>query len=200
MYDKIASMEWIRDTGLNIHRFYVPNNVFEFSKIVIDLEQCSIRTDHATRTKGMPFYTMDIFKVKNFCKSIVDIWSESEREGYKLIVSDGIKYDSVQEYNMTIKIAENGDFDFEASPEKVPLRHMYRYPLLSCTGNVSDEASGWLPYKQRYDLNRVGIRRDLGYLYEQCYRHKLFNKWLELTKYPIPVGLQERHIVFWQIT
>jgi hypothetical protein len=199
MYDKLASMEWIKHTGLNIHQFYVPKDVHEFSRIVIDLEKCSIRTDHATRTKDMPFYTMNIFEVKDFCRAIIDIWSESEREGYKLIVSDGIKYDPVQEYNMTIKIAENGDFDFEASPEKVPLRHMYRFPLLSCSGNVGEETSEWMVRNKRHDLNRVDIRHDIWYLYEQCYRYKLFGHWLELTKYPVPVGVQGERIVFWQI-
>lgn len=199
MYDKIASMEWIRDHGINIHRWIVPTDYNEFLTAVQAFGKCSIRTDHATETKDMPFYVIDSEIPESHVNILLNIYNETYVGGYKLIVSDGIKYDSVQEYNMVIKIAKNGDFVFEASPEKVPLRHMYRFPLLSCNGNVCDKANEWLITNFRRDLNRDDIRRDLGYLYEQCYRHKLFDMWLELTKYPIPVGLQERHIVFWQI-
>ena len=123
------------------------------------------------------------------------IWEESIEKEYKLIISNGIQYDNIQEYNMVVKFNKKGDFLFEASELKIPLRHMYRHPLLSCSGNLKDEVSQWEIYNARYGINKIYIKNDLLSLYN----YQLFNKWLEITKYPIQVGTKNKNIVFWQI-
>ena len=45
------------------------------------------------------------------------------------------------------------------------------------------------------NANKINIKNDLLTLYN----YQLFDKWLEITKYPIPVGVKNNNIVFWQI-
>jgi hypothetical protein len=96
---------------------------------------------------------------------------------------------------MVVKIQKNGDFIFEASELKIPLRHMYKHSLLFCLGNISDNIHQWFIHKQRYGLNKTIIKDDLLTIYN----YQLFDKWLEITKYPIGVGIKNNRIVFWQI-
>jgi hypothetical protein len=193
MYNKIASMNRLVNQGLNVHRFYIPETYAEFCNITEKLNKCTIRTDHAIKTEDLPFYIYDVDfegKMKG-----LGIWKDSEECDYKLIISDGIKYDPIQEYNMVVKFDKNGDFIFEASELKIPLRHMYRHPLLSCSGNLTDGVSEWNIINQKYGINKVHIKDDLL----ELYNYGIFNKWLEVTKYPQPVGMQNKNIVFWQV-
>ncbi len=193
MYNKINSLNKIVNMGLNIHRFYIPNTYEEYTNLVNKLEFCTLRTDHKTKTEDLPFYIFN--NKKDNVDKLNTIWNESRDKEYKLIISDGIKYDNIQEYNMVIKLQKNGDFIFEASELKVPLRHMYRYSLLSCTGNISEEISEWKVYNARYGINKTIIKNDLLSLYN----YEIFNKWLEITKYPISAGTKNNNIIFWQI-
>jgi hypothetical protein len=71
---------------------------------------------------------------------------------------------------------------------------MYRHPasLLSCCGNLSEGIHLWNVFNKRYGINKLCIRRDLLTLYN----FDLFDKWLEVTKYPMKVGMKKRDIVF----
>jgi len=193
MYDKITSLNKIVDMGLNVHKFYIPNNLDEFKTICNEFEFCTIRTDHRDRSEDLPFYLYD--KSKDSKNRLNQIWDETQQGEYKLIIANAIQFDNIQEYNMVIKIQENGDFIFEASELKIPLRKMYEHPLLSCEGNIVDKPSRWKIYNNREALNKNTINNDLLTLYN----FEIFNKWLEVTKYPIPVGIQNDKIVFWQI-
>lgn len=192
MYNKIKSIQKIVEMELNMHRFFIPNSYQEFINVLIAMKNCTIRTDHAFKTENLPFY---IYDTADGFKKAEKIWSEAETEEYKLIISDGIKYDNIQEYNMVVKIDKRGEFIFEASEMKIPLRHMYSYPLLSCSGNIADKVTKWEVYNQRYGINKLDIKRDL----EELYLYHIFNKWLEITKYPIPVGVQNQKTIFWQV-
>lgn len=193
MYSKIASLKNLVNMGLNVHEYCIPESQSEFLDCLCKFQFCTIRTDHAEQSQNLPFYVFDLNK--DGIKKGYDIWAESCVCNYKLIVANGIKYDNIQIYNMATKLNANGDFIFEASDLKVPLRHMYRYPLLSCSGNISDKIHNWDIYNQLYGLNKSNIKKDL----EELYCHNIFNKWLEVTKYPITVGTQNRDIIFWQI-
>lgn len=158
-------------------------------------EWCTLRTDHKFISEDLPFYVFD--NRKDGEEKLNAIWEEAQSKDYKLIIADGIKYDAVQKYNMVAKIQKNGDFIFEASSLKIPLRHMYRHPssLLSCIGNLSENINLWHAFNNKYGLNRLMINRDLLTLYN----FGLFDQWLEVTKYPISVGVNKENLVFWQI-
>jgi hypothetical protein len=179
--------------GLNVHNFYIPNTYEEYKNITHQLKFCTIRTDHKFITEDLPFYIYDSNKDSE--DKLISIWNESQQKEFKLIISNGIQYDNIQEYNMVIKLQKNGDFIFEASELKIPLRHMYRHPLLSCSGDISDEIPQWDIYNARYGINKINIKNDLLTLYN----YQIFDKWLEVTKYPIPVGIKNNNIIFWQI-
>ena len=195
MFDKIKSLNNIVNLNLNLHKFYIPDTYEEYRNLVYKFELCTIRTDHKFISEDLPFYIFN--KQKDNDEYLDLIWDKALGKQYKLIISDGIKYDNIQKYNMVAKIQKNGDFLFEASDLKIPLRHMYRHPasLLSCTGNLSDGIHLWHMFNKRYGIDKLIIRRDLLTLYN-C---GLFDKWLEVTKYPIPVGVKRENIVFWQI-
>ena len=195
MFDKIESLNKIINLGLNLHKFYIPATYEEYRNLTDKFELCTIRTDHKYISEDLPFYIFN--KQKDNDEYLDLIWDEAQAKQYKLIISDGIKYDNIQKYNMVTKIQKNGDFIFEASDLKIPLRHMYRHPssLLSCTGNLSEGIHLWHMFNKRYGIDKLIIKRDLLTLYN-C---GLFDQWLEVTKYPIPVGVKDEHIVFWQI-
>lgn len=193
MFDKIQSLNMIKNLSLNIHNFYIPNSYQEYKDIIKQLEFCTIRTDHEVITEDLPFYIFDS-RIDNINK-LNQIWNDSQLNNYKLIISDGIKYDNIQDYNMVVKIQKNGDFIFEVSELKIPLRHMYRYSLLSCTGNIGDNIHQWSIHKQKYGLNKANIKDDLLTIYN----YQIFDKWLEITKYPIGIGIKNSRLVFWQI-
>jgi len=195
MFDKIESLNTIVGLNLNLHKFYIPDTYEEYRNLTDKFDLCTIRTDHKFISEDLPFYIFN--KQKDNDEYLDLIWDEAQAKQYKLIISDGIKYDNIQKYNMVAKIQKNGDFIFEVSDLKIPLRHMYRHPssLLSCTGNLSEAIHLWHMFNKRYGIDKLIIRRDLLTLYN-C---GLFDKWLEVTKYPIPVGVKRENIVFWQI-
>jgi hypothetical protein len=170
MLNKIASLNKLIDMGINVHKFYIPNTYDEYKTIVNELGFCTLRTDHKDKTEDLPFYIFNSSKDNE--DKLNSIWNESQQNEYKLIISNGIKYDSVQEYNMVIKLQKNGDFVFEASELKVPLRHMYRHPLLSVSGNISEEVSEWKIYHARYGVDKTTIKKDLLSLYN----YQIFDK------------------------
>jgi len=190
LYNKIKSLQTIVNKGLNVHKFYIPDTHEEYKNLINEFKFCTIRTDHRIMSQDLPFYVFDIEKDNE--DKLNSIWEESQEKEYKIIISNGIQYDNIQEYNMVVKFNEKGDFLFEASELKIPLRHMYRYPLLSCSGNLKDEVSQWEVYNARYGINKIYIKNDLLSLYN----YQLFNKWLEITKYPIQVGTKNKNIVF----
>jgi len=193
MYDKINNLKSILKQGLNVHEFHIPNTYKEYKKLINEFKICTIRTDHKKISQDLPFYIFNTEKDNK--EKLNTIWIETIGREYKLIISNGIQYDNIQEYNMVVKLHKNGDFLFEASELKIPLRHMYRYPLLSCSGNLKDEVSQWEVYNARYGINKIYIKNDLLTLYN----YGIFDRWLEITKYPVPVGVKKENIVFWQI-
>lgn len=193
MFKKIQSLNNIVSLGLNVHRFYIPESYDDCCRILNDWQFCTVRTDHEVFTEDLPFYLVDMRECD--VTHVDNIWITAQKKGYKLIISDGIKYDVIQLYNMTVKFERNGDFSFEASELKIPLRHMYRYPLLSCSGNIAADVSEWIVYNARFGLDRRLLKRDL----ELLYTYQFYGKWLEVTRYPQGVGIKDEPFVFWQI-
>jgi len=193
MFNKIKSLNNIVNLGLNVHKFYIPDTFEEYQNLINKFGLCTLRTDHKVITEDLPFYVFN--QEKDTDEKLNSIWNDSQEKEYKLIISNGIKYDTIQEYNMVVKLQRNGDFLFEASELKIPLRHMYRHPLLSCSGNLSEDIQLWDVYNARYGINKLTIRNDLLTLYN----YQIFDKWLEVTKYPIQVGIKNENIIFWQI-
>jgi len=198
MYEKIRSMEKINSMNLNMQRWCVPETYEEYLRIINDWVFVTIRTDHETKTYDLPFYIIEqpitLAELKN-------IWKELKSKNCKLIISDGIKFDKIQEYNMVISIEKDGQFMFEASLLKIPLRHLYKHPqsMLSCQGCIGEDPNHWINYNPSVSgLNKAQIKKDIEDLY--CtYQEIIFGKTLEITKYPIPVGTQKKNIVFWQM-
>lgn len=190
MYAKIKNLYNLVNRGLNVHNFYIPKSKQEYENIVNTLQFCSIRTDSDKNINtDLPFYILKNTDTKQMEK----IWNTASVNNYKLIISDGIKYDNIQDYNMVLKLQKNGNFLFEVSELKIPLRHMYRYPLLSCSGNLSEHIQEWTVYNQKYGIDKTNIKKDLIDLYQ----YQIFDEWLDITKYPIPVGRLKKKIVFW---
>lgn len=194
MYEKISSMQNILNRGLNIHKFHIPETYAEYTDILNELEFCTIRTDHATISKDLPFYIFN--SAKDDSSKQNNIWNEAKTNSFKLIISDGVQYDHIQRYNMVVRLQRDGTFMFEASELKVPLRHMYKHPLLSCSSNIAEEISSWTVYNTRYGISKHEILKDI----QRLYTYEIFDKWLEITKYPIAVGIRNERIVFWQIS
>ena len=193
MFEKIQSLNNIVSLGLNVHQFYIPRTYEEYIAIVSRLGKCTIRTDHEVIENDLPFYVI----TSEEREDLDLIWDEAQSNQYQLIISNGIKYDPIQKYNMVVKLQSNGDFTFEVSDLKIPLRHMYRYPwsLLSCVGNLTENVNLWHMFNKRYGIDKLIIQRDLLALYN----YGLFDKWLEVTKYLVPVGMKNENIIFWQI-
>lgn len=182
------------DKGLNIHEFVVPDSYEEFLKVLENYNfTCTIRSDNQRKNLILPFYIITEENNSLFRT----IWEISLLNNDKLIVTNGLKYDKLQSYNIVVKFDLNGDFIFEASSKKVPLRTMYKYPeyLLSAYGNIDDRLGDWKVIHEVYGLDRRMLYNDLYKLYEL----RLFNRYLECTFYPIEVGIYKKDYVIWQI-
>lgn len=194
MYKKIESLYALMNAHLNIHEFKVPKDYIEFKDVVHSFNNyCTVRCDHATLTKDLPFYVVD----REDEALLKEIWDIAQSKEYKVIVANGLKHDKSQKYNLVVKFTREGDFIMEVSKKKVPLRHMYRYPseLLSASGNIDESVGEWKVYNQLYGLDRRVLLDEL----RELYSIGIVNKWIECTFYPYPVGIYNKHYVFWQI-
>lgn len=179
-----------------MHEYVIPETFVELCNYVTHYDKCTIRTDHKEITNDLPFYIIDSTK-KSYLIELANIWTEAKEKSYKLIVTNGIKYDPIQNYNFVVRFSSNGNFTCEASDLKVPLRHMYRYPekLLSVSGNISDDIQEWKIYNNANGVNRIELKHDL----EEVYTMQIMDRFIECTKYPFPVGIFKKQIVYWQI-
>lgn len=195
--NKRQSFEYLKQLGLNIHKYYVPQSFKEFYDLANNLVYFTVRTDIDTAHKGnLPFYIIDMHDI-NQSPSLYSIWEHSTRNNLVLIVSDAIHYDKDQKYNAVVNISKDGKFMLEASALKIPLRKMYEHPanLLTITGSIASPISTWQVPLPRYGIDRIELRNLLEYLYSL----KIYDRNLELTVYPYPVGVLYEPIVFWQI-
>lgn len=194
MLDKIKSLIYLDSKGLNHHLWYTAETFLSFKHIIKSLGNfCTIRTDHLEKENDLPF-----FIVKNETEErLKEIWDIIEIGNYVPIISNGIKYDVDQLYNLCLKIESDGSFIFEASTLKIPLRHMYRYPdeLLSAYGNISDRPNQWNFVNNTYGIDRFQLLKVL----QKIYTLGIYNKYIECTVYPYSVGVFDDNIVFWEI-
>jgi hypothetical protein len=200
MYKKIESLQRIKQLGLNLHNFFIPESFKEFLNLAFKLRHFTIRTDAEYISQDLPFFIVNIEEIDMVHSHLLDIWNKIKDKDCKAILSDGIKHDKVQVYNMCINLQKNGDFILEASHLKIPLRKMYAFPndLLSCVGNICESPIHWLYENKTYMINRYNLWKDIVNLYAN-YNEILFNNWAEITKYPKNVGIQNKDIVFWQL-
>lgn len=194
MYKKIQDLNKLISLGINVHEFNIPEDYNEYKNIILKFNNlCSIRCDHESITKDLPFFVIN----KGDESFLNKVWEISKEKSYKLIIANGLKYDKIQNYNIVVRFTEQREFIAEISPEKVPLRYMYRYPenILSISGNIDDSIRDWYIINQVYGLDKRIILDDLKELFDLNIR----NKWIECTFYPSPVGLLEKNYVVWQI-
>lgn len=199
-YSKIASILKIKNQGLNIHNTVISEKVEEILKVAKDYGMFTIRTDRVTKwEKGwegkseFPFIVQDT--PTNNYEQLENKLNQLVSEGFVFIISDGIKYDKIQDYNAVAILKVNGDFRIEASTEKVPLRYMYkRGNIFIAEGNITDKLRD-IQFYGTVNFDKKAILQDIQYLYTK----EIFNKWIEFTRYPIRVGINNEKFVFWQI-
>jgi len=197
-YKKVMSILKLQQLGLNMHNTVITKDLDYAMATILDWKGIfSLRTDSTFRTEDLPFiFSTEEILSKNDerYKAFLQEVEGFLEKGYCLIIADGIKHDPIQSYNAVLNIKPNGDFKIEISTEKIPLRKMYNGNTYYLKGNITEkirylETSG----KQCYDKNL--ILRDVS----ELYKHKIFNKDIEFTKYPINLGMKNDEFVFWQI-
>lgn len=194
MLSKIQSLVFLDTKKLNHHLWYTAAQFESFMYTIRALGNfCTIRTDHPTKENDLPFFIVDHESEER----LMEIWKIIDDGNYVPIISNGIKFDKDQLYNMCIKIESDGSFLFEASILKIPLRHMYRYPddLLSAYGNISDKPNQWTFINNTYGIDRFQLKKIL----EKIYTLGIYNKYIECTVYPYSVGVFDDNIVYWEI-
>lgn len=198
-YSKLASMQKIAVSGLNIHEFYPCRNFKELYLAYNKLgNECTIRTDKPNAGQGqeLKFYiARDLSPEK--LKKISD---EIVKDGCIAIISNGLKYDKYLRYNLVYKINEDGTFICEYSRKKVPLRHMYRYAesLNSLNGSLDSCIMDWDRRVAKLEDDRVDIR-EIRDILRQAYKVGIFNKYVEMSVYSTECGLQHKREVYWEI-
>ena len=122
-YSKIASILKIKNQGLNIHNTVISEKVEEILKVAKDYGMFTIRTDRVTKwEKGwegkseFPFIVQDT--PTNNYEQLENKLNQLASEGFVFIISDGIKYDKIQDYNAVAILKVNGDFRIEARQKK----------------------------------------------------------------------------------
>lgn len=200
--NKINSIRSIQQLKLNTHNTVITKSLAEALNTIKEFSQFTVRTD-ADRYEGLtwgngsdlPFYMQP-----EPLDDVRYLWFKNEftkllDAGFYLIIANGIKYDNIQCYNAVVRLQSNGDFKADMSVRKVPLRKMYQYgDMFGAIGNIADELSEVFWMKQTpYD--RHDIVRDMGLLYT----YEIYNKDIELTRYPMKVGTLNDYFVFWQI-
>ena len=61
-------------------------------------------------------------------------------------------------------------------------------------GNITDKLRD-IQFYGTVNFDKKAILQDIQYLYTK----EIFNKWIEFTRYPIRVGINNEKFVFWQI-
>lgn len=197
---KIRSIEEIHELGLNTHNMTITRDFFEAMDAVVRYKRFTIRTDKHSYNIGhwdtggdLPFFmqkedVQDISKYEALLSKLIE-------QEYYLIITDGIRYDDIQEYNAVVKIQKDGQFETEMSIAKVPLRKMYNYDgLFGATGNIADTIRDieWFGV-QLYDKKQTLL--DVQHIYEMG----IYNRVMELTKYPIKLGVKHDNFIYWQL-
>lgn len=189
MYKKKRSLEYLERNGFNIFPFYIPRNLSEFQRMVNSMKMVTVRFDAKDeRVDNLPFY---IVKKTDGKERLERIMAQAIATKCILLVSQGIQYDAIQKFNLVAKVNYEGTFIAEASAEKVPLRHMYQFPLLTMTGNIDDSIRDW-NCSQYYGIDRRIIKDILV-------RLPIKDKWVECTYYPVPVGIKNENLIYWQV-
>ena len=190
--NKVQSLQFLEKQGLNIHNYSTPT---EFNKIKEICEQyinSSVRFDDTTGTLQLPFMLMEQGKYTD--TDIASIINIIKQYNCYPLISDGRNYDANMEYNISIKIQENGYFEADISNLKIPLRNMFNHPLMALVGNIAEPIHWWKQYGITLG-NKVNIRR----IIETIYSKEIFNKYIECTTYTTKVGKLSELIAYWHI-
>lgn len=186
---KVRSLQELEEQGLNIFNFYIPRNLKEFTNLVKRLGKVTVRFDGITEDRDdLPFYVCDSSSDSELLEHIM---GQAMNMQCLLIVSGGIKCDPYLKFNLVTKIETDGSFIAEASDKKVPLRQMYRSPLLYAKGNVGESIMNW-------ECNDyIGVDKRL--VKEVLEEIPIRGKWVECTYYSLPVGQRNENLIYWQI-
>lgn len=114
---KIDSIRDLHRRGMNTHEMVITNNLSEAVAAAKAYGEFTVRTDGAPGWgdgSDLPFF------VHTGSWDPTGHFKELLEEGLWLIISNGIKYDPIQNYNAVASISKNGDYHIELSARKVP--------------------------------------------------------------------------------
>lgn len=194
MREKVESIKRLKAMGLNMHKTVISEDVEEIEAIAKSWQRFSIRTDGLHRLRDMPFFMQKEYLDKTGDADLKKFLKQGMQDDLCFIIADGIKHDDIQLYNGVARISPNADFSLEMCTAKVPLRKMYGYPTFNLTGNLADglRSCSMLGDVQ---ISPKSLMRDLLDLYGL----QIWGKYIEFTKYPVPVGEGASPYVFWEV-
>ena len=171
MREKVESIKRLKAMGLNMHKTVISEDAEEIEAIAKNWQRFSIRTDGLHRLRDMPFFMQKEYLDKTGDADLKKFLKQGMQDDLCFIIADGIKHDDIQLYNGVARISPNADFSLEMCTAKVPLRKMYGYPTFKT------------------------LMRDLLDLYGL----QIWGKYIEFTKYPVPIGEGASPYVFWEV-
>lgn len=191
MYKKLTSLQNLNSLGLNVFNYWTVTSVHEVTVALQRFGRLTLRFDSKWDEDSLPFYILDTNCTESEIEQILVL---ADSKDCIVIASNGIQFDPFLKYNLVVQFSSNGDFIAEASPEKIPLRKMYNFPLLSVHSNIHNSLIDWST-NDYYGLDRRDVLDTLWRLYDL----QIYRKWIECTVYPFPVGLRNEEIIFWQL-
>lgn len=193
---KLDSLIYLQNKGLNIHNYEVVRDRYHLGGICKSYKNCSIRFDREKGDLQLPFTLMEQLNGQDNwdITDILNIYNKAEELGCYLIVSDGRNYDPDMRYNICVKVEQKGEFICEMSPLKVPLRHMYKHPLMCVTGSLIEPKHWWDIWGEQ-----TANMREVKEIVETVYSKGIIEKFVECTTYNKKVGILNEEMVFWHI-
>lgn len=191
MGKKTNCLKNLMELGINVHEY---QEVFKRDELVnyINLHPImSIRFDDDAGTTDLPFFVVD----ENHPISILEISNLANAYNCSMLCSNGHQYDQDQICNFVGMVLRDGSFELEYSTKKIPLRQMYREATTVVTGSFGDYFQYHFMNKEKNILSKKQLEDILVYLFQMdCYQKRI-----EGTLYPYPVGVYQKTIVIWQV-
>lgn len=191
MGKKTLCLKRLQEAGINVHEYEEVRSFEELIRYIELNPNMSIRFDDDQGTTDLPFYVID----NGDQEHLREIVEQAKIGNFTMLVSNGHQYDADQICNFVGKVSPDGTFELEYSIKKIPLRHMYRRGTTSVRGNYGDLST--YSYLNRND--NIISKQELEDILTYLFQIKIYNRDIEGTLYPYPVGVYKRNIVIWQV-
>lgn len=191
MGKKTLCLKKLEEQGVNVHEYKEIRSLEELIHYVELHPNMSVRFDDEYGTTDLPFYVID----NGNRELLTTIALEAEHGKYTMLVSNGHQYDAGQVCNFVGRVDLTGKFELEYSTKKIPLRHMYRSGTTSVRGNYGESST----YDYLNQFENPISKKDLELILTYLFKMKIYNRDIEGTLYPYPVGVQKQNIVIWQV-